>query len=174
MYCIYICIYIYICVCDVYLYVYVYIYTILFMTGRIGSLQEGSQPYTRSDFSRGRMSNGPGPSSWACVFPKRPTAVGWISLPPKGQVEKNRFQSVPLQMLISYEFSYDIHPSCCLMLLDAGCISRFGMIWDDHHTPQVVSKRLRSAHKSLLSAVVDRDGFSAKTGGPTLPVGIEM
>lgn len=29
---------------------------------------------------------------------------------------------------------------------------------------EVVSKRLRSAHKSLLSAVVDRDGFSAKTG----------
>ena len=76
--------YIYMCMC-------VYIYTILFMS-RIVSLQEGSQPYTRSDFSRGRMSNGPGPSSWACVFPKRQTAVGWISLPPKGQVE----ESVPI------------------------------------------------------------------------------
>ena len=30
---------------------------------------------------------------------------------------------------------------------------------------KAVSKRLRSAHKSLLCAVVDRDGFSAKTGG---------
>ena len=31
---------------------------------------------------------------------------------------------------------------------------------------EAVSKRLRGAHKSLLAAVVDRDGFSAKTGAP--------
>ncbi|CAJ1357699.1 unnamed protein product, partial [Effrenium voratum] len=29
---------------------------------------------------------------------------------------------------------------------------------------EVISKRLRSAHKSLLAAVVDREGFSAQTG----------
>jgi len=33
-----------------------------------------------------------------------------------------------------------------------------------HDLGEAVSKRLRGAHKSLLAAVVDRDGFSAKTG----------
>ena len=157
---------IFICVC-----VYIYIQSYLW----VGSYHcKKALSHTLDLTFRGEeWATAPAPPAGHVFFPNDKQLWDGYHCPPKVR-SKNRFQSVPLQMLISYEFSYDIHPSCSLMLLDAGCISRFGMIWDDHHTPQVVSKRLRSAHKSLLSAVVDRDGFSAKTGGPTLPVGTEM